>query len=240
MQLPRGTFRSIKKGVKFCEILSDLVSSRFTGVCTLSSATLNGDLIFRGGTCVLAEIQNQNGDKGWAAVLEQSDLVTDLAISDFNTAQIQLALDFNKKAIVRLPTPQPGERPVPASSSSPSTPAGDRSSPEPGKQMAHARREQKKKEAKKSSVPAEGIPSGASKGHRIAPEEPTESVKPDTTGEKLTNEVPDSMTEKTSGQQDSCDLDMFDSVDLDDVALKIRKDCKIILKQLQLDHLTEK
>jgi hypothetical protein len=36
------------------------------------------------------------------------------------------------------------------------------------------------------------------------------------------------------------ELDNFDSMDLDDVTQKIRKDCKIILKQLQLDHLTEK
>ena len=73
MQLPRGTFRSIQKGVNFSDVLAELASSRFTGMCTISSATVNGTLVFRSGVCVLAKIQNFYGDKGWAVLMEQPD-----------------------------------------------------------------------------------------------------------------------------------------------------------------------
>jgi hypothetical protein len=36
------------------------------------------------------------------------------------------------------------------------------------------------------------------------------------------------------------EYDSIDSMDFDDVTQKIRKDVKVILKQLQLEHLTEK
>jgi hypothetical protein len=36
------------------------------------------------------------------------------------------------------------------------------------------------------------------------------------------------------------ELDNFDAMDVDEVTQKLRKDAKIMLKQLQLDHLIEK
>ncbi|MDD5169556.1 MAG: hypothetical protein PHN75_12115 [Syntrophales bacterium] len=226
MQLPRGTFRSIQKGVNFKEILAGMASSRFTGFCTISSSTLNGTLVFRSGICVLAKIQDHYGDKGWAAVMAQPDLVTDLALSDFNTAQIQLALDFNKKARVSLPTPPPLQRPT------------AQPSREQGKQAVYSRREQKKRDSVKPPVTeGEVAPDTLPyEDRQITPGLSPEPVKTKESPKETAKEA----AESTPESSEESDLDMFDSMDLDDVAHKIRKDCKIILKQLQLDHLTEK
>ena len=229
MQLPRGTFRSIQKGVRFSDILADLVSTRFTGMCTISSASLNGTLVFRSGVCVLAKIQDHYSDQGWAVLMENPDLTVDLAISDFNTAQIQLALDFNKKALVHLSATPPSQKSVPQEQPART---GERVSREPVKHAAHSRREQKKHEVSKPPVtPAEVVMAAAP-----VLEEP---VKQDVAGDEPIA-VAKTTSVKTPGSPEELDLEMFDTMDLDDVALKIRKDCKIILKQLQLDHLTEK
>jgi len=235
MQLPRGTFRSIQKGVNFSEILAEMGSSRFTGMCTLSSAVLNGTLVFRSGVCVLAKIQDQYGDKGWATLIAVPDLVTDLALSDFNTAQIQLALDFNKKARVTLSTPSQPKPVIPA-------PAPVRPSHEQAKQPLHVKREQKKREAvKQSAVVGEAVPAPAIHEEKpVVQEIVPEPGKREEIGKEIRKEGPEPVSEKSRGSAEESELDMFDSMDLDDVAHKIRKDCKIILKQLQLDHLTEK
>jgi len=244
MQLPRGTFRSIQKGVNFSEVLADMLSSRFTGVCTLSSSAINGTLVFRSGVCVLAKVQDHYGDKGWADIIAQPDLVTDLALSDFNTAQIQLALDFNKKARVSLQAPPQPQRPP-----SHPAPSGARPPREPPRQALHIKREPKKREPVKPPVTEEEMaPEIPVTGRQAAPEVSPEPVRTrespkesplEVTG-KILERVSEIAPEKASGSPEESDLDMFDSMDLDDVAHKIRKDCKIILKQLQLDHLTEK
>ena len=228
MQLPRGTFRSIQKGVNFSDVLAELASSRFTGMCTISSATVNGTLVFRSGVCVLAKIQNFYGDKGWAVLMEQPDQIIDLAISDFNTAQIQLALDFNKNAIVHASMTQSPQKTAPSSSASRVV---ERPFRESVKHPSHPKKEQKKHEASKSPALHEA-PAVTSPVHE-------ERVKPVVAGSEITGTA-ETVPGKTSGSSDELDLEMFDKMDLDDVALKIRKDCKIILKQLQLDHLTEK
>ncbi|HPD74596.1 MAG TPA: hypothetical protein PKZ65_00890 [Methanoregulaceae archaeon] len=249
MQLPRGTFRSIQKGVNFREFLAEMVSSRFTGTCTISSVILNGTLVFRSGTCVLAKVQDQYGDRGWEEVMAVPDLVTDLALSDFNTAQIQLALDFNKKARVTMPM-----APVFAKTDHP-VQSGKSISREPVRAPSPIRREQKKRESPVVSSAREtagtaGILSPTPKDVReevpeTAPEPAPEPARQEEgqRAEGSKEAVPEDLPrkpDKTPGSLEESDLDMFDSMDLDDVALKIRKDCKIILKQLQLDHLTEK
>lgn len=245
MQLPRGTFRSIQKGVNFSEVLAEMVSSRFTGTCTLSSALLNGTLVFRSGVCVLAKIQDHYGDKGWAEVLAVPDLVTDLALSDFNTAQIQLALDFNKKGRVTLPT-----IPVPVKADHPA-PSVKSPIREPVRSPHPARREQKRRETPVvSAAPEEMAEEIASLPVSQEIRDDSPAISPETARQEegsradaareVIKEDLSKTPEKIPGSLEESDLDMFDSMDLDDVALKIRKDCKIILKQLQLDHLTEK
>jgi hypothetical protein len=228
MQLPRGTFRLIHKGVRLGGILGELAASRFTGISSLSSLSINGTLVFRGGECVLAKIQTQYGDPAWEIVISQPDMVTDIALSDLNNAQLQLALDFNKKALVAHPKLSSGK-------SAESPPAG-RATLRPDDAVKHGiqtRYEQKEREFIKTSGAARSVPpvSEPAERPRTRPKGAKEQVPP---------QIPEHQAQAVPGE----DMDAIDNLDIDldleDVTKKIRKDCKLILKQLQLDHLTEK
>lgn len=224
MQLPRGTFRTIRKGVKLGVILNELAASRFTGISTISSASGSGTLVFKSGACVLAKIQNQYGDRAWEAAVAQQDMIADTALSDLDNAQLQLALDFNKKALI-TPARQGIQKPV-----SPPADSGAAAVPErPRPASPAARGDRKDREFIKTTLIAHGAPVAPPAGERNGQ---LSSPPPQVTRDQPPDESGQSPAEK--------DLDTFETMDLDDVAQKIRKDCKIILKQLQLDHLTEK
>jgi hypothetical protein len=226
MDLPRGTFRSLQKGEQLRDILNKIVKTRFSGICTFSSGnTMNGTLVFNSGICILANIQNQYGAAAWDGVQALLDQVFDIALSDLDSTQLQLALDFNKKAHVQK--------------------GGNRQ----GAVLQKANGADHLKEQKQH---------GALTRHRTGEHDFTQTTHvtfgqsgPDTPAEQKTP-VPHQAEKKepfpegqsapapNGGSSAEKDFDTFDSMDLDDVAQKIRKDCKIILKQLQLDHLTEK
>ena len=66
----------------------------------------------------------------------------------------------------------------------------------------------------------------------MAAENLANTPEPPLQGQPASQEPPLSSAEK--------DFETFDSMDLEDVTRKIRRDSKIILKQLELDHLMEK
>jgi hypothetical protein len=225
MQLPRGKYRAIKKGVRLGETLDEMTKTRFSGICLFSSDTVNGTVVFRNGVVVLARVQNQYGDPGWAEAGLFWDQMVDAVLSDLDNAQMQLALEFNKKAYVRdgshhhaAPLQKAESLFLP---------------PEPVKRAADTLHKPKEKDFIKItpvSPPAAVPPSDVGK----KPAAGASSV----SGKHLPQDQKDlPETERSSVEKD---FDTFDSMDLDDVTQKIRKDCKIILKQLQLDHLTEK
>jgi hypothetical protein len=141
---------------------------------------------------------------------------------------MQLALEFNKKAYVR-----DGSRPQAVPAAPPQKAESLFLQQEPVKRPADHPHKPKEKDFIKitpASPPAPSPP--AESGKKPAAGPPRGSGKPPQPDLKDVAESERSIAEK--------ELDNFDSMDLDDVTQKIRKDCKIILKQLQLDHLTEK
>jgi hypothetical protein len=225
MQLPRGKYRAIKKGVQLGETLDEMTKTRFSGICLFSSDTVNGTVVFRNGIVVLARVQNQYGDPGWAEAGLFWDQMVDAVLSDLDNAQMQLALEFNKKAYVRDGSHHHAVPPQKAESLF--------LQPEPVKRAADTQHKPKEKDFIKItpvSPPAAVLPSNV--GKKPAAEAPPVSGKQVPLDQK---DLPE--TDRSSAEKE---FDTFDSMDLDDVTQKIRKDCKIILKQLQLDHLTEK
>ena len=225
MQLPRGKYRSIKKGAPLGEILDEMIKSRFSGICLFSSDAMNGTVVFRNGVVVLAKVQNHYGDPAWHEAGLFWDNVCDAVLSDLDNAQIQLALEFNKKAYVQNGT---------SHHAAPRQKAGsDFLMQQPSKIAADHQHTQKEKEfIKIMPVPpvAPAFPADVKK--KPAAEAPPGASEPARQDLKAPPEQERSIAEK--------EMDNFDAMDLDDVTQKIRKDCKIILKQLQLDHLEEK
>jgi hypothetical protein len=225
MQLPRGKYRSIKKGAPLGEILGDMTASRFSGICLFSSDAINGTIVFKNGIVVLAKVQNHYGDPAWHEAGRLSDHVCDAVLSDLDNAQMQLALEFNTKACVHN-----GSR----HHATPPQKTGSESLVQ--EQIKHAADHQIKQKDKDfikiMPVPPIVPVSPAAMEKKSAPESPPGAGEPVRQDLKAPPEPERSIAEK--------ELDHFDSMDLDDVTQKIRKDCKIILKQLQLDHLEDK
>src|SRR4030043_121541 len=116
MQLPRGTFLTIKRSTKCGDLFSELHEMKFTGVCTISYKTGNGTIVFKHGKRILAEFQNTTGDSAWEAFQKIISEKADASLSTLSEAQIQLSLEFNKPCLVATGTktekPAPLDNPV--------------------------------------------------------------------------------------------------------------------------------
>jgi len=98
MQLPRGTFRSIKKGIALHAICHDLTESHFTGCCTFTSGPRTCTFVMESGRCILAEDQELQGHAAWAAIIKDGGREGEAVLADLSGAQIKISREFNKAA----------------------------------------------------------------------------------------------------------------------------------------------
>ena len=227
MQLPRGKFRSIKKGVPLGDILDEMATSRFSGICSFSSNTVNGTMVFKDGLVILAKVQDQYGDPAVIEARLMAGQVIDAVLSDLDGTQMQLALEFNKHAYVQ----KSGDWQGVSSQKAKSSPVQDiQKKPASEPQL---KTKPKEKDFVKS-VPATPVsmPVPLRPDKEMTAEDHTGAREPSRQEQPASQEPPLSSAEK--------EFETFDSMDLEDVTQKIRRDSKIILKQLELDHLMEK
>jgi len=262
MQLPRGTFREIKKNELVSSILEEFMRTKFSGICSISSVMVNGTLVFKSGTCILAKIQNKSGDGALEELLKMSDHEIDAALSSLDEAQIQLALEFNKPCrIIKAGKTAPAAKPLPHKTAHTVNPEPTaKSYPIPHTATAPV----------KPDVVFQKPPHGASPNLRpsssfTSPPAPVKKVIPPPQARTLPTPQPSAKvqpspqipvhhpspvhkTEKPAETEEPAqgpsnfenDIDTFDALDLDSVTDKIRNDCKTMIKQLHLEHLMER
>ena len=235
MQLPRGTFREIKRNEKTGDILEELERSRFSGICSMSYGNSVTTLVMKGGKLILATAGNRKGDD----VLEELQTISgqnvDAALSILDDAQIQLSLEFNKAERItrtgrRPPMPQkPAHKPAPA------THLGqEKNHVVSQKQPSHDRT------AEPAPVSSPGQLKTPVQFAQLAvqtPEYPELPVREAKKPAPEENTAPAQGSEQTSFEKD---IDTFDTMDMDHMTEKIRDDCKTMVKQLRLEHLMEK
>jgi hypothetical protein len=257
MQLPRGTFREIKKKTKFGGLLEELQQTRFTGICTISIGTANGIIVFKSGKRILAKFQNIVGDAAWHELQKIVEETVDAALSTLDEAQIQLSLEFNKPCrIVKAgkaersplpPTPSTQPQPVKKSPLTRPKPAGDVPIKNHQKPVIPERTA-----ALNRSFPVESL-------HIPELSKKTVTNHPATTAHKPSAAIPlqsqvytqrpyekEILKDEPSHRADSNsrnfdkDIDILETMDVEAITNKIRGECKIIIKQLQLEYLTER
>jgi hypothetical protein len=256
MQLPRGTFREIKKKTKFGGLLEELQQTRFTGICTISFGTSNGTIVFKSGKRILAKFQNIVGDPAWDDLQKIVEETVDAALSTLDEAQVQLSLEFNKPCrIVKAGKAEHSPHPP-----APST------QPQPEKKSLLTR-PKPAKDMPIKNYQKPGLPEWAALNHFVPveslhPPEPSKKTvtnHPATTAHKpsaaitrqsrVYTQSPDEKyipTDEPSHQADSNssnfekDIDTFETMDVEAITNKIRGECKTIIKQLHLEHLTER
>jgi len=136
MQLPRGTFREIKKHTKFGVLFEVLQQTRFSGICTISFGKVNGIIVFKSGKRILAEYENFIGDAAWDELQKIVEETVDVALSTLDAAQIELSLEFNKSC--RIQNVGKAEHPHPQTISSTHPPSVKKPPVHPVKQEEDA------------------------------------------------------------------------------------------------------
>ena len=235
MQLPRGTFREIKKNQKTGEVLEELERGRFSGICSISCRDEVSTLVLKSGKCILAEYSTFKGDDALEnLVYTLADDEIDAALSSLDDAQIQLSLEFNKaERIIRTghaapATQKPSAPPVPQVHRTVVKKTGpDHTSPmnSPKEKPAVLTRHLQEKVRQPLVGPKNPL-TGPPASIRTPPSRP---------GNKETKEEHSSPRTETES-----DLDTFDTMDLEEVTGKFKDECKTMVKNLHLEHLMER
>ncbi|MFA4861074.1 hypothetical protein [Methanoregula sp.] len=228
MQLPRGTFREIKKHEKIRLILEALGHERFCGICTLSYPAGKGTLVFRHGDCILAKVMALYGDAGLLDLLPFLDETGDAAITLLDEAQLRLALEFNKKALVKKPgilavarIAKSHHLSVSLADANPPAGTGSPSGTETVILRSH--------------TPKKMVSAQPHTPHNASRSAPRNTLQDE-------HDIADGGLDGTGSGSTSFDQDMetLDSLDLENVTNKIRGDCRTLVKQLDLEHLLER
>ena len=249
MQLPRGTFREIRKGETIENILLDLERSKFSGICSISSNSGSGTLALKGGKCILVKFQGKGGDAGWDELQKNHAEEVDAALSTLDEAQIQLSLEFNKTCRlikggkiaqepsrpVHQPIHELAKKPAPPAHAAPPI-AAAKMTPRPAAPIPAVHRPTPPVQPPAAQDPKiQKGPSIFQRPAMPAPLAPVQQAK-----ESTDNPVSDGQEADSHGSSFENDIDTFDTMDLDNVTDKIRNDCKTMIKQLHLDHLMER
>jgi len=195
MQLPRGKFRSVIKGVALNSLMQELAEVRYTGTISISWKKEAITLVIQRGRYVLAEYGSLRGDRAWEGILALGETTIDAFLSDFSEPELKLALEFNEpcalssQAVLRPPRSArererepPPRREVPARAAEaipraepvkpPAQPAptGGYGSPPPPKKEAGPKEVPPKRDAAPGEVPPrkEGEAGESSAGREVA------------------------------------------------------------------------
>lgn len=210
MQLPRGTFRSIKKGISLHVICRELAESRFTGCCTFTSGLRTCTFVMESGRCILAEDQNLQGKNAWDTIAKNEKCEGDAYIADLTGAQIKISREFNKPAALGESNNPPAlfrEKPA---AHSPATTV---------------------KDGMKTATKHEPVPPVA--GRQLGGKPPQRSG----TGAGAASREPSFDTDGFTLVDR--DLDALDAMDIETMTQKIRSSAKQTVERLNLEHLMD-
>jgi len=252
MQLPRGTFQHIKKDITLGGIIEDLQLMKFSGICSISSGSGQGSLVFKSGKRILAEFRNIAGDAAWDEFQKIAEEKVDASVSTMDDTQIELSLEFNNSC--RIGKAGKPERSPLSTVKTDHAFVKKSSSASLGEVFATQTRNLQKpriqeKTPSHPSVINETLnipdPSKAS-GSKFPPiaeynpiitiprklpeQEPGEREKPD-------DEAQHSADIESKNFEN--DIDAIETMDVDIITSKIRGECNTLIKQLRLEHLTE-
>ena len=255
MQLPRGTFRYIKKDTKLGGVLEDLQGMKFSGICTISFGPANGSLVFKSGKRILAEFRNAEGDGAWNEFQKIFGEKVDASVSAMDDTQIELSLEFNKSCRIGKGKPEqsspfsPKIEPIHQLKKTPLNPVKE-------PLVAPVKPLQNRHIPEISSVrPTVTFdPPSVPEPLRIPQSKtaPPESHIHTSMVHKKSQENSPNQGEKERSEDETCsvadgdskdfesDIDALETMDVDIMTSKIRGECKTLIKQLRLEHLTDR
>jgi hypothetical protein len=101
MQLPRGTFRELKKAIRLESLLQGLKKESFSGYCKIFSGEVSAVLVLEHGAIILASSAESRGDAAVAAIGRWEVAEVDAVLHSLNTLELQISREFNPSAQVK-------------------------------------------------------------------------------------------------------------------------------------------
>ncbi len=256
MQLPRGTFRYIKKDTKLGGILDELQLMKFSGICTISFGSAHGSLVFKSGKRILAEFRNIAGDAAWDEFQKISGEKVDASISTMDDTQIELSLEFNKSCRIGKGGKSEQSPLSPAKTDSALVKKSPPVSPgvalvTPVKSLQKHRIQEKPAVCPSITFETLHIPDPSkTQGNKFPPPPPAYNLSvtipqqspefSQETGEKKKLDDEAQHSADIESKNFESDIDTIETMDVDIITSKIRGECKTLIKQLRLEHLTER
>lgn len=100
MQLPRGTFRELKRGMGLHSLIREMEEACLTGYCKIVSGDTPILLVFSNGKIILAEYGTLTARAAMEEISRTGGGQVDAVLHELSDAQIELALEFNPSARV--------------------------------------------------------------------------------------------------------------------------------------------
>jgi hypothetical protein len=252
MQLPRGTFQNIKRHTRVGVLLEELREMKYSGICTISCKAGNCTVVFNSGIRILAQYQDALGDAAWDDLLKISSEYADAALSTLDKAQIQLSLEFNKTCRIGkgLQTEKTlaEKKPEPQLQSIKNAPLAPAARVQAAMTKPHPKPVLPETNAFNASGITETLHTSelpkiisdiqfrrATYKQSAAVQQKSQVYDKRQEGEKKSEGM---FTDIDSNSFDA-DINTFETMDVDSITDKIRGECKTIIKQLQLEHLTD-
>jgi hypothetical protein len=211
MQLPRGTFRDIKRESGLHSLIFHLTDVSLSGYCKIISDETPILLVFRNGTIILAEFGELKGPAALDQISRMGDRTVDVVLHDLNETQLELALEFNPSCA--LPRGVPIMR---RADFAPSVPIDE------------IIRLQSRDPGKDSVIPVEGK-GWSQQGITVAPV----LARP-----KLPRQVSQPVTDDEVSLLIR-ELDALDGLEIESMAEKFRANCRLMIEKLDLEYLLE-
>jgi hypothetical protein len=218
MQLPRGTFHSIKRGIVLHSLLNGMEKSRFTGYCRISYDVITCTIVLQSGRYLFADYEKLEGEPAWQKIHNMLTKKVDASLTTLNDAQINLCIEFNTHAVlpetIRSSRRRETNPQIPPVRSDTFGQPSDIPSHMKVHKVTSSQGHAKPVQEWYKTPPQAPVPSDIVQIRRKAEREENETI--------------------------SRDLNTLDDMDLDEMTKKIRESCKITVEQLNLEHLIEK
>jgi len=254
MQLPRGTFLNIKRSIKVGDLLAELQDMKFTGICSISFGQAIGTIVFKSGKRILVQYKDILGDAASEELQKIIGEKVDASLSTLNEAQIQLSLEFNKTCLVvrggKAENISLNEIPVPNQNTIKkslfNTPKQIQiSTGKIPEKPSMPQTTTANKPVTIEPVRASGLPKIISDAHlKKAAHKPVATVQqksqiyPQISEEKKPEDAA-LLQADTDASSFEKDIETFETMDVDAITNKIRGECETLIKQLNLEHLTD-
>jgi hypothetical protein len=112
MQLPRGTFRELKRGTDLHSLISEMERACLSGYCKIMTGETPILLVFSNGRIILVECGTLTARAAMEELSRAGGEPVDAVLHDLSDSQLKLALEFNPSARVDQRVEAAGVRPA--------------------------------------------------------------------------------------------------------------------------------